>query len=77
MTTAEKIAKWESLWATYMAKLARLDELRAMGRYGYQLKMPRFAVRKASQAIRDFDAATGERPLMNRRNGDALASETW
>ncbi len=59
MTNAEKIAKWESLWATYVAKLARLDELRAMGRYGYQLNRPKLALKLAADAIKNFDREYG------------------
>lgn len=31
---------WERLWGTYIEKLRRIDELKAKGRYGYQLRMP-------------------------------------
>lgn len=40
MTTAERAEQFEQLYAAYIAKLRRLDELQAKGRYGYQLRMP-------------------------------------
>jgi hypothetical protein len=45
---------FESLFAKYIEKLVRLDELKAAGRYGYQLKMPRLALHKAAEALRRF-----------------------
>jgi len=41
MEHIEKVNKFEALYATFIAKLARLDELKANGRYGYQLRMPK------------------------------------
>lgn len=50
----DKILKWEAAWANYIAKLERLDELKAAGRYGYQLRMPKLAVRRALEALAEF-----------------------
>ena len=41
MDNRTKMEGWEVHWARWMAKLARIDELKALGRYGYQLRMPR------------------------------------
>jgi hypothetical protein len=46
---------WEAAWATYIAKLERLDELKAQGRYGYQLRMPKLALRRAAEALEAFN----------------------
>ncbi len=35
---------FEKLWGTYIEKLKRVDDLQAMGRFGYQLRMPKKAV---------------------------------
>lgn len=58
MTTAHtatpnmsRIQTWEAAWAKYIAKLERLDELLAAGRYGYQLRMPKQAVSNAYAAL--------------------------
>jgi hypothetical protein len=50
----DKILKFEAAWANYIAKLERLDELKAQGRYGYQLRMPKLAVRRAAEALGQF-----------------------
>ncbi|MGG2201908.1 hypothetical protein [Paenibacillus validus] len=49
------IQEWEEAWANYMAKLRRLDELKAAGRYGYQLRMPGVAIMKAKQRLIQLD----------------------
>lgn len=49
------IQEWEEAWANYMAKLRRFDELKAAGRYGYQLRMPALAVRKAKERLIQLD----------------------
>jgi len=36
MEFIEKVNTFEALYAAYIAKLARLDELKTNGRYGYQ-----------------------------------------
>jgi hypothetical protein len=53
------ITSFEWYWAQYMAKLARLDELKANGRYGFQLRMPNNAVRTARTALIDWCNANG------------------
>jgi hypothetical protein len=50
-----KVTAWEAAWANYIAKLERLDELKAQGRYGYQLRMPKLAVRRAAEALAAFN----------------------
>ena len=76
-TNAEKIAKWESLWAAYVAKLARLDELRVQGRYGYQLNQPKRAVRIAAKAIRDFDQTHLQHVIMVHAGRDVGGALVW
>lgn len=49
-----KQAAWEAAWATYISKLERLEELKAAGRYGYQLRMPKQAVQNAYAALQAF-----------------------
>ena len=49
--------QWEALWATYCAKGERIEELREMGRYGYQLRMPKKSLRLAADALSAFEAA--------------------
>lgn len=46
-----RMERWEELWGIYVAKLARYDELKAAGRYGYQLSMPRVAIRIAREKL--------------------------
>lgn len=46
---------WEKAWSTYIEKLRRLDELKAAGRYGYQLRMPGVAIRKAKEKLIQLD----------------------
>ena len=53
-TYLAKVQTWEALWATYVAKGTRLDELTAAGRYGYQLRMPKLSLRRAARALRDW-----------------------
>jgi hypothetical protein len=53
-TTAAKVTAWEAAWANYIAKLERLDELKAQGRYGYQLRMPKLAAQRAYEALQAF-----------------------
>jgi hypothetical protein len=52
----KSIQEWEDAWSNYMTKLRRLDELKAIGRYGYQLRMPGVAIRKAKERLRQLDA---------------------
>lgn len=49
-----RVAAWEATWSNYIAKLERLDELKAQGRYGYQLRMPKLAVKLAYEALQAF-----------------------
>lgn len=77
MTNAEKIARWESLWATYVAKLERLDQLKAQGRYGYQLSQPKRAIRLAAEAIRDFDREHDQHVITFRSGHDAGGAVAW
>jgi hypothetical protein len=49
-----KVNAWEAAWTNYVDKLARLDDLKAQGRYGYQLRMPRLAVQRAYEAVQVF-----------------------
>lgn len=58
-TTKTKVDTFEELWGAYIDKLARLDELKAAGRYGYQLRMPKKAIEKAYFAMRDWCASNG------------------
>jgi hypothetical protein len=52
-TNYSAVLEFEKHWSNYIAKLSRLDELKAMGRHGYQLRMPKkslsIAVRKLSE----------------------------
>jgi hypothetical protein len=77
MTNAEKIAKWESLWATYVAKLARLDDLRAAGRYGYQLSQPKVAVKIAADAIKNFDREHAQHIIIFHSGREVGGSVVW
>jgi hypothetical protein len=56
---SNKITSFEWYWNQYISKLARLDELKALGRYGYQLRMPKKAIHVAAQSMRDFCKANG------------------
>lgn len=49
-----RVIEFERLFKTYVDKLARLDELQALGRHGYQLRMPKKALRVAAQRLHDF-----------------------
>lgn len=42
---------WEKLWGDYIAKLQRIDELKRLGRYGYQLRMPYKSLAIAEKAL--------------------------
>ncbi|WP_068612545.1 hypothetical protein [Paenibacillus tuaregi] len=52
MTTVEE---WEYAWNSYIFRLKRLEELKAMGRYGYQLRMPYLALETAKERLRQID----------------------
>lgn len=54
-----KASEFEALWEVYVAKLARIDELKAKGRHGYQLCMPRKSLRIAGDKLRAFCTANG------------------
>jgi hypothetical protein len=57
--TMSNVLAFESLWGAYIARLARLDELKAQGRYGYQLRMPKQACRMAYSQLRAWCDANG------------------
>jgi hypothetical protein len=54
MNSQERAERFELLYSAYIAKLRRLDELQAMGRYGYQLRMPKKSLRIAMDNLRAF-----------------------
>lgn len=55
-TTHEvKLNEWEAAWSKYVQKLKRLEELKNMGRYGYQLRQPRKAIDLAIIKLRKID----------------------
>jgi len=56
-SSAENASAWEAAWRAYVAKLERLDELKAAGRYGYQLRMPRKALAIARERLDALEAA--------------------
>lgn len=56
---SSKVVEFEALWGNYIAKLARLDDLKEQGRYGYQLRMPRKAISIAERRLRNWCAAEG------------------
>jgi hypothetical protein len=58
------IEEWETAWSTYMSKLKRLDELKAAGRYGYQLRMPNYAIQLAVKRLKELDPDFCARILM-------------
>ncbi|HEY9776319.1 MAG TPA: hypothetical protein V6C81_21340 [Planktothrix sp.] len=49
---ADRIARFEQLWGNYIDKLARIQELKEQGRYGYQIRMPRKALKIASDRLK-------------------------
>lgn len=49
------VEEWESAWNSYIFRLKRLEELKAMGRYGYQLRMPYNALENAKDRLRRID----------------------
>ena len=60
MSYLEKIQTFETLFATWISKLQRVEELRAQGRYGYQLRMPKKAVGKAYRNLSQWCAENNE-----------------
>jgi len=56
MTNLEIINGWEACWEKYVTKIARIDELKAAGRYGYQLRMPYKSLTIAIREMREFCA---------------------
>lgn len=54
MNSKERAEQFEILYTAYIAKLRRLDELQAKGRYGYQLRMPKKSLRIAMDNLRAF-----------------------
>ena len=59
MNSKQRAEDFEELYTKYIAKLRRLDDLQVQGRYGYQLRMPRLAVRKAMDALRMWGNSNG------------------
>lgn len=55
-----KRKQWETLWGIYIEKHQRLDELKGLGRYGYQLRMPKRAIAIAAENLRAWCLANGE-----------------
>ena len=51
--------EFEALWEAYIQKLQRLDELKAQGRHGFQLRMPKKSIRLAAEKLRSWCAANG------------------
>ena len=49
--TPEKRNEWDKAWKTYVSKVERILELKANGRYGYQLAMPKVAKRQAFEEV--------------------------
>jgi hypothetical protein len=49
------IQEWEDAWSHYILKLDRLEYLKSIGRYGYQLRQPRKAVQMAAERLRQLD----------------------
>ena len=49
------VEEWECAWNTYIFSLKRLEELKAMGRYGYQLRMPYNALESAKEKLQLID----------------------
>ena len=54
MNSAERAERFEILYTAYIAKLRRIDDLKAQGRYGYQLRMPKKALTIAMDNLRAF-----------------------
>jgi len=59
MNSAERAEQFEILYTAYIAKLRRLDELQAQGRYGFQLRMPKKALAIAMKNLREFGKKHG------------------
>lgn len=57
----KKVEEWERAWSTYILKLNRLDELKDMGRHGYQLRQPYKAIAMAANKLKELDADFCER----------------
>lgn len=55
MMTKDPVREWEEAWAKYIAKSARLEELKRQGRYGYQLRMPRKSLGMAIDRLKELD----------------------
>lgn len=58
-TNQGKVAEFEALWSAYIAKLQRLDDLRDLERYGYQLRMPKKSLAMAGKRLRDWCTKEG------------------
>lgn len=47
-----RAARFQELYDALVAKRNRLEELKRIGRYGYQLRMPRVALNRAAKALK-------------------------
>lgn len=45
--------RFQELYDALVAKRNRLEELKRLGRYGYQLRMPRVALNRVAKALKD------------------------
>lgn len=50
--TLDKTSQWELAWGNYIERLARLEQLQELGRYGYQLRQPKRALARAIDDMR-------------------------
>jgi hypothetical protein len=48
----DRVSQWESVWNNYIERLARLEQLQELGRYGYQLRQPKRALARAIDDMR-------------------------
>ena len=55
------VEQWEAAWNNYIFRLKRLEELKEIGRYGYQLRMPEKALIHAIKRLREIDPDFCER----------------
>ncbi|MDF2649404.1 MAG: hypothetical protein K0Q73_5209 [Paenibacillus sp.] len=51
----KQMEQWESAWETYMTKLNRVQELKDLGRYGFQLRQPYKAIGIAAAKLKELD----------------------
>lgn len=53
--TTYSVEVWEDAWSDYVYRMRRLEQLKAQGRYGYQLRKPRAALGRAIDRLRALD----------------------